>query len=259
HFVQKQACQPSAVLPVAILRLLGECVVVEPVEQFRAVAGDHLHLRHVNVRIDEARQNEMRPVVDRLHTGASLGRDRRIVAHRRDAAVLDEQPAILGEPIGGAVVEPFRLGQEGEQPAAQQQRSHRRASSNHVTISARSWSVMPETLAGGMAWLRPACRSISRACAAISASVSNATPLGARWIPSKLDSCAWHIEHRPMTVSRTAGKWADAIIRFSSADTFGSPVRMLGAVDSHMMMMNSTAAAPQVQWGLPFPAWRVLK
>ena len=64
---------------------------------------------------------------------------------------------------------------------------------------------------------------------------------------------------RPSTVSRTAGKWLEAMKASPAADTFASPVSTFGTVDSQMTTTNSTAAASQVQVGLPFRACTVLK
>ena len=64
-------------------RLLREGVVVQPFEQFGAVGGDHLHLREMDMRVDEARQEQVRPVVDDLARLAGLRRHLAIGSRRR--------------------------------------------------------------------------------------------------------------------------------------------------------------------------------
>ena len=64
HLVEEQPRDAAAVLRVEELGLLGKGVVVQPVEQLGAIGGDDLHLREMHMRVDEARQDQMRPVVD---------------------------------------------------------------------------------------------------------------------------------------------------------------------------------------------------
>ena len=66
HLVEEQPRDAAAMLRVGELRLFGKGVGVQPVEQFGAVGGDHLHLRKMHMRVDEAGQHQMRPVVDRF-------------------------------------------------------------------------------------------------------------------------------------------------------------------------------------------------
>ena len=69
------------------LGLFGKGVVVQPVEQFGAIGGDDLHLREMHMGVDEAGQEEMRPVVDHLDAVAGLRRDLGIGADGGDLAV----------------------------------------------------------------------------------------------------------------------------------------------------------------------------
>ncbi len=65
---------------VAELLLLDEGVGVEPFEQRAGIGADHLHLREMDMRIDEAGQDQVRPVVDDLVLRRLRGR--RILADR---------------------------------------------------------------------------------------------------------------------------------------------------------------------------------
>ena len=160
QLVQEQARDAPAVLRVAELRLFGKGVGVQPVEQLGAVAGDHLHLREMRMRVDEARHHEMRAMIDRLDAVAGTRGDLGVVASIGNAAVTHEQAAILLVAVGRTVVPASRFAEKRQQPGADQERAHspRLVSSNHATSNARSSCVMPETLPGGMAWLRPAWR-----------------------------------------------------------------------------------------------------
>src|SRR5580700_6904032 len=75
--------------------------------------------------------------------------------------------------------------------------------SAQATSLARSAPVISLTLPGGMARPSPACMKISRACAAISSSVSRSTPLGATGRPGHPGSLAWHMPQCWVTMSRT--------------------------------------------------------
>ena len=66
HLVEEQPRDAAAMLGVLELRFFRKGVFVQPVEQFRPVGRDHLHLRKMHMRVDEAGQDEMRPVVDAL-------------------------------------------------------------------------------------------------------------------------------------------------------------------------------------------------
>ena len=94
-------------------RLFRKRIGVQPVEQFGAIGRDDLHLREMRMRVDEARQHQMRPVVDRCRPVARLPLDSRIDAGRNDPAVADQQAAVFLVALGGIVVGAFGPAQEG--------------------------------------------------------------------------------------------------------------------------------------------------
>ena len=87
--------------------LLGEGIGVEPVEQLRPPAGDDLHLREMDMGVDEARQDQMRAVVDFRQAWVAQGG---IVADGGDLAGINDDGAVLvigegGFGLGGVGVE----------------------------------------------------------------------------------------------------------------------------------------------------------
>ena len=110
-------------------RLGREGVRVQPVEQLGAVAGDHVELRAVHVRVDEAGQDQPAAVVVLHMVGRRRLRARLCAA---DATVLDQQPVIGPEAhrrrLGRA---PFGGRGEVEQVATQRQPPRRRGSDGH--------------------------------------------------------------------------------------------------------------------------------
>src|SRR5690606_15952888 len=71
---------------------LGEGIGVQPVQKLRAPAGDHLQLREVDMGVDEARQDQMRAVVDFRQAGTG---EFRVVVHSEDAAIFEQDGAVL--------------------------------------------------------------------------------------------------------------------------------------------------------------------
>ena len=96
--------------------LLGrKGVRLEPVEQLFAVARDHVELRHVDVGVDEAGQDQPAGVVVAL-----VARVGRIGLRADDPAGVDQQPVVGAEAHGGRLdLAPRRLGGEVEQVATQ--------------------------------------------------------------------------------------------------------------------------------------------
>ena len=64
ELVEEGPGDAGGVLRVGEARLRGEGVGVQPVEKLRPPGGDHLRLGHVDVGVDEARHQQVRPVVD---------------------------------------------------------------------------------------------------------------------------------------------------------------------------------------------------
>jgi hypothetical protein len=65
--------------------LFGEGTGIEPVEQLRAPGRDHLHLREMDMRVDEPGHHQVRAVVGHRQAGG-LGGDLRIRPRRADHA-----------------------------------------------------------------------------------------------------------------------------------------------------------------------------
>ena len=137
----------------------GKGVVVEPVQQLRRPGGDDLHLGEMDVGVDEAGGQKMRPVVYDRHAFRRLGHHLCEFAAGADGAAIEENGPILMILVGGTVTRPLRLLQKGEGPPAQQGFGHcfapSLAPSYQATMAARSDGSMKETLAGGMAWVSP--------------------------------------------------------------------------------------------------------
>lgn len=106
-----------------------ERVGVEPVEQLGAIARDHVELRAVHMRVDEARQNEPAAMI-----GAGPRRIGVLFCGLRalDAAAFDEQP-VVGSPAHACLpgVSKPRRGGEIEQVAAQREPCRLRGATRH--------------------------------------------------------------------------------------------------------------------------------
>ena len=98
---------------------LREGIGIQPFQQVGGIGADHLHLREMQMRIDEAGQQEMRAMVDLDRIGLRLRPHRIVCAAGEDFSVLDQQGAVFLISIAGVVVEAFRPAVEAEGPAAQ--------------------------------------------------------------------------------------------------------------------------------------------
>ncbi len=96
-----------------------EGVGVQPFEQVGCVGGDHLHLRKVQMRVDEARHNEVWAVVDLDRICRSLLPDVGIGADRRDLACLDQQAAVALVAVAVRISDAEGRALEREQAPAQ--------------------------------------------------------------------------------------------------------------------------------------------
>src|SRR5271166_7033301 len=148
QFIKKEFGNPSAVRGVAELLLLDERVIVQPVEQLRAIGADDLGLRIVDMCIDESRHDEAaRIFVD----DCGLGRASEDVERLADplyAPVLDEYGSILEiKPRRGTRLR--RIVGEGEDASADYARSSaqgrisftRRAAMRSISVRAARVSV----------------------------------------------------------------------------------------------------------------------
>ncbi|MCY1242367.1 hypothetical protein D9M72_553250 [compost metagenome] len=141
--------------------LLREGVGVQPFEQIGCVGRHHLHLREMQVRVDEAGHDQVRAMIDFRHTFRSVCLHRGVSATRKDLATLDQKCAVALIAIGGAVVDRRWRAVEAQQSAADEGGGHcvlpsSTALSNQAVSNWRSSVVMSVTFPGGIAWLRPA-------------------------------------------------------------------------------------------------------
>lgn len=101
--------------------LLGrEGVVVEPVEELVGPGGNHLRLREMQVRVNEAGHQEMRPVVGHRRGRRGCCLDLGEGAHGGDEAVLDQETAIGVMHQRAVIIRPVRAAEKGDDAAAQQ-------------------------------------------------------------------------------------------------------------------------------------------
>src|SRR6218665_1604339 len=117
----------------------------------------------MQMRVDQAGQDEVRPVVGALHAGTGNPVDIGMVADSGDLAVADQNRPILHGEVGCGIIDALGLIDEGQQAATDQEFVHRffppfTTVSYQATSSLRSSSVTAVTLAGGIACERPACR-----------------------------------------------------------------------------------------------------
>jgi hypothetical protein len=73
---------------------LGEGVGVEPLQQVGSIGGDDLHLREMQMSIDEAGHDQMRAMVDFRRVGGRLSFDVCVGAACDDQAVDQQQAAV---------------------------------------------------------------------------------------------------------------------------------------------------------------------
>ena len=130
ELVEEEARDGGAVGGIGEALLLDEGVGVQPVEQLRAIGGDHLGLGQMDVGVDQARQDQAVGVVlDRR--GRRQGREKLVSrADRFDAAVRDHQDAVLEVPVARGCR--MRVVAEGQELPAQ-----RLAGGGHATRPGR--------------------------------------------------------------------------------------------------------------------------
>lgn len=163
EFVHEAVGNEGRVLGRLKLLLLDEDVGVQPFEELRTVGGDRLCLREMQVRIDETGHYQMRPMIGDLYARPHMFRHVTVRTDAGDLAFAHENGAVLEETIGAGIVDARGLLDESQHAAADQLIAHWTfpsvtVVSYQLAISWRSSSVMPVTLAGGMACERPACR-----------------------------------------------------------------------------------------------------
>src|SRR6476620_2283193 len=217
QFVEEKVGIAGSMRRIAKFLLLDEGVFLEPFEQLRAVGGDHLGLRIMDVRVDEARQDQ--EIVKMLagKSGRKLRHQLRRRPRRFDLAVFHQDNAILDIAIALRIADAVRRAQEGQQPAtdrAQISAPPARLTNDHHCAGApaashdasvrRSSGVISVMLPGGIASERTAAAAISGACRWICSSVSSKTPLGGAASPAQTGSAAWHMAQRDITILLTS-------------------------------------------------------
>ncbi len=123
EFVEKEFRDPRAMAGIGEFLLLDERVVMQPVQQLRAIGADDLGLRIVDVSVDEARHHEAaRVIVDRRALRSPRENVARL-ADRLHAPVGDQNRPVLE--INSRGSPRFRwIVPEGEDASADDSRSH---------------------------------------------------------------------------------------------------------------------------------------
>ncbi|MNY17916.1 hypothetical protein D3C86_1512630 [compost metagenome] len=122
----------------------------------------------MQVHVDKAGHDEMRPVILFLDVIRRLAANIGIIADGGNPAVFEKQAAIFDIEIALRIVDRERRAAEAQQAATQQNHAHSvfpsafpvpdTALSYQAVSTLRSSGVMAVMLPGGMAWLRPACK-----------------------------------------------------------------------------------------------------
>lgn len=82
-----------------------ESIGIQPFQKVGGIGADDLHLREMQVHVDQARHNEMRAMVLLLNVIRCLLANIGIVADGGDLAVFDKQAAILDVEIALRIVD----------------------------------------------------------------------------------------------------------------------------------------------------------
>ena len=116
QFVEEEARGGLRDGRVAVAAFLREGVFRQPFHQFGAIGGDDLGLGHVQMRVDEARHQQMRTVVDEGRVGRQPAQNLRRLAHLADDAVLDDDDAVRDIAHGTGLALLGRIGVEPQKP-----------------------------------------------------------------------------------------------------------------------------------------------
>ena len=101
QFVEKELGDARAMRGIGEFLLLDERIVMEPVEQLRAVGADHLGLRIMDVRVDEAGHDEAAGMIVDNRALRRAGENVARFADRLDPAAGDQDRAVLDERMSG--------------------------------------------------------------------------------------------------------------------------------------------------------------
>ena len=94
QFIEEELGDVGGVFRVLEAALGRERVLLEPRQQPRRRRRDHVRLRIVDVRVDEARRDDLVAQVFDRRAGRQRRRDLSVVAHGDDAAVLERDDAV---------------------------------------------------------------------------------------------------------------------------------------------------------------------
>ena len=89
------------------LALLREGVGVQPFQEVGSIGADDLHLRKVDMRIDETGQDEVRTMVDFLDAFGRVRLDGRVSTDGSDHTVFDQKAAIFLIEVARPVIQTF--------------------------------------------------------------------------------------------------------------------------------------------------------
>ena len=140
ELVEEEARTFRRVGRVAELLLLDEGVLLQPVQQLRAVRGDDARLREVDVRVDQPRQDELVRVAVHRRPGREARQELRRVPDRLDHPVADQDHPVreVAVPVLG----------EAQHPPAHRPGRHPRPS-RHANPGPMLSSLSPPDLIGG--------------------------------------------------------------------------------------------------------------
>src|SRR5690606_324354 len=92
--------------------------------QIGCIGSDDLCLRIMDMRIDEAGENQVRAMVGDFYVAACLATYFSIISKTQDAAILNQNGAVFDIAVCGVVIEALRLVTKGQHAAADQKLGH---------------------------------------------------------------------------------------------------------------------------------------
>ena len=97
ELVEKERGDPRAMLGIGESLFFDESVIIEPVEQLRAVGAGHLGLRIMDVRVDEPRTDQAARMIVDERAGRRALKDVARFADRLDEAASNQDRSVLDE------------------------------------------------------------------------------------------------------------------------------------------------------------------
>ena len=118
QFAEEQRRDGLRMCLVGELPLRDEGVFVQPREQLFAIGADHLHLRIMDVGVDEARADDRVGIMGHHDVFAERGAQRRVIADGRDRAAVDNDERVLEEDERFGASDLERIVAEGDRATA---------------------------------------------------------------------------------------------------------------------------------------------